>query len=279
MKMKEENHLNDVMDNENEEITKRLKELIGQFHQLAEKSTKTLRAIDNAKSMDIEECQTRNLYEEAINSSVKEKECLKGILDLLYEKQKEKFARVFQKNGDQRCSSRDELLLAVQKAGLLLPLWIGCQPQTAPPLCGAIHAPDDYIAEAGELIAASVKAEEHRTWILMEVESYDKPFDSYALLHITEKVTKHIVCRSQTIPLPKYKANPQDSSSLNAIFTPGTMILCLFPQSTSFYPAVVKESPKTFKDSYLVHFDTFPSGASPIQNIQQRYVLSYRSAS
>ncbi|XP_054711522.1 SAGA-associated factor 29-like isoform X4 [Uloborus diversus] len=256
-KMKEENHLNDVMDNENEEITKRLKELIGQFHQLAEKSTKTLRAIDNAKSMDIEECQTRNLYEEAINSSVKEKECLK----------------------DQRCSSRDELLLAVQKAGLLLPLWIGCQPQTAPPLCGAIHAPDDYIAEAGELIAASVKAEEHRTWILMEVESYDKPFDSYALLHITEKVTKHIVCRSQTIPLPKYKANPQDSSSLNAIFTPGTMILCLFPQSTSFYPAVVKESPKTFKDSYLVHFDTFPSGASPIQNIQQRYVLSYRSAS
>ena len=59
----------------------------------------------------------------------------------------------------------------------LFTLWLCFRP---PPLCGAVPADSNYVAEAGDKVAARVKGDDgEENWILAEVVSYHSASGKY----------------------------------------------------------------------------------------------------
>ena len=68
-----------------------------------------------------------------------------------------------------------------------IPLWVGQDGEEPPPLCGAIPADPNYVANVGDMVAALVKGPEDENWILAEVVSYNQNSGKYDVDDIDEE--------------------------------------------------------------------------------------------
>lgn len=172
---------------------------------------------------------------------------------------------------------RGVLMSMLYQNALTLPLWIGKSGEKPPPLCGANPAEVNYVAKAGDKVAARVKGQDdEENWILAEVVSYNYSTCKYEVDDIDAEAGKerHVLSRRRILPLPIWKANPETDA--DALFPKETLVLALYPQTTCFYRALIHEPPKRHGDDYSVLFEdtSYPDGYSPPLNVAQRYVIA-----
>eukprot|EP01155_Anaeramoeba_flamelloides_P021242 Anaeramoba_flamelloidesa586376_47.p1 GENE.a586376_47~~a586376_47.p1 ORF type:complete len:258 (-),score=50.07 a586376_47:19-792(-) len=135
-----------------------------------------------------------------------------------------------------------------------LPAWEGSS--NPPPLCGKIPANNNYIASNGDLVAASIPDENTGSAIILcHVKTYSKTTQEYKLVDFFEDLNKgpsyYTLPKEDVIPIPRTLSSKHLSQTE---FSKNEKVLAVYPETTTFYPAIVLESPgsRTKKG-----FDTF----------------------
>ena len=156
-----------------------------------------------------------------------------------------------------------------------IPLWVGRDNETAPPLCGAIASDMSYVAQPGDMVAALVKSPDgDENWILAEVVSYNNQSAKYEVDDIDEEQKdRHMLSRRRVIPLPTMRASPETNPE--ALYQPGATVMAIYPQTTCFYKGVIKDIPGGAAEDYHVLFEdpSYADGYSPPLNVAQRYII------
>lgn len=161
-----------------------------------------------------------------------------------------------------------------------LPLFVSKPGEKAPPLCGCTAADSSYIAKPGDMVAALVKGvDDEDNWILAEVVQFLPGQNKYEVDDIDEEQKdRHILSKRRIVPLPLMRSNPETDSY--ALFSKGTTVMALYPQTTCFYKAIINKLPLTAIDEYQVLFEdpTYAEGYSPPLPIAQRYVIAIKQS-
>lgn len=127
-------------------------------------------------------------------------------------------------------------------------------------------------AQPGEQVAAKApaKGDEDDAWILGNVLEYDAKSQMYAVQDEDD------VSRVMALSFPDVRRLEDTSSHLRR----GDKVYAVFPETTSFYPAVVAKNPKPPASSnamwdVVVRFndDEDESGKSPARRVPARFVL------
>ena len=128
-------------------------------------------------------------------------------------------------------------------------------------------------ARAGEQVAAKVsRSDENGSWILASVQSYSRETETYDVQD-EDDVTK-------LIRLPFTGVMRLGSGT--EIFTKGSRVLAIFPETTSFYNAVVSKAPLWRQDrngsvcsELILKFedDEDETGKTPHRRVPSRYVI------
>lgn len=229
----------------------------------------------------------RTLYKNAIQNHESESRALREALNVVVEVRQA--LRLYQKkliaNVNSNPSSggvrRGALMKILQQSASALPLFIPdkCGEQ-APPLCGRIPAEQSYQAKSGDLVAAYVPSPDGdgtKVWVLGEVLQYILGAGKYEIDDIDEEQKeRHSIGRRRVIPLPIMRANP--STNPEALFSKGSSVLALYPQTTCFYGAIIDKPPEDPSQDYMVSFEdpTYTEGYSPPFPVPQRYVIASR---
>nr|CAG4635605.1 EOG090X0A1W [Artemia franciscana] len=160
------------------------------------------------------------------------------------------------------------------------PLSISLNPdQEVPGDCGGVPSNFFYIQKsAGDMVAALVKGPEaDENWILAEVVSFSQSQGRYEVFDIDEEQKeKHILSKRRIVVLPLMRASPEINPE--AIFSKGTSVMALYPQTTCFYKAIISELPSSSQDDYHVSFEdpNYAGGFSPPLMVPQRYVFALK---
>lgn len=118
---------------------------------------------------------------------------------------------------------------------------------------------------------------DEENWIMAEVISYSHHTQKYEVHDIDEEQKpRHILSKRRIIPLPLHRANPETDA--HALFSKGTVVMALYPQTTCFYKAIINNLPTTAKQDYEVLFEdsTYSNGYSDPMFVSQRYVISIK---
>ena len=85
------------------------------------------------------------------------------------------------------------------------------------------------------------------------------------------------ISRNLIIPLPQWRANPQNCAQ--ALHEVGAHVLALYPQTTCFYKGIIATIPETSSEDYVVLFEdnAYPSGFSPPMSVPQKYIVQFPS--
>ncbi|XP_055378536.1 SAGA-associated factor 29 [Condylostylus longicornis] len=181
--------------------------------------------------------------------------------------------------GNKETIRRGALMKMLQISAQTLPLFVSKPSEKVPPLCGAVPAESNYIAKPGDMVAALVKGvEDEENWILAEVVQFMSGQNKYEVDDIDEEQKdRHILSKRKIIPLPLMRANPTTDG--HALFSKGTMVMALYPQTTCFYKAIVNKLPASATEEYEVLFEdaSYADGYSPPLSVAQRYVITYKS--
>uniref|UniRef100_A0A182PHC9 SGF29 C-terminal domain-containing protein n=1 Tax=Anopheles epiroticus TaxID=199890 RepID=A0A182PHC9_9DIPT len=180
--------------------------------------------------------------------------------------------------GNKETIRRGALMKMLQISAQTLPLFVSKPGEKIPHLCGSIPADSSYIAKPGDMVAALVKSEEgEENWILAEVVQYVSSTSKYEVDDIDEEQKdRHVLSRRRIVPLPLMRANPETDGQ--ALFSKGTTVMALYPQTTCFYKAIINQLPQTANEEYEVLFEdpTYPDGYSPPLFVAQRYVIAIK---
>lgn len=221
------------------------------------------------------------LYNTAVQDAQQEEELLRNTLIKINEIRSIRNERRIQARhaGNKETIRRGALMKMLQSTAATLPLYIGkTLGAKAPPLCGAVPAESTYHAKMGDMVAALVKgAEEEENWILAEVVHFNPTANKYEVDDIDEEQKdRHVLSRRRVVPLPLMRANPETDA--HALFSKGSIVMALYPQTTCFYKAVVNQLPTTAIEEYEVLFEdaTYADGYSPPLNVAQRYVIAIK---
>ncbi|XP_071946493.1 SAGA-associated factor 29-like [Antedon mediterranea] len=181
-------------------------------------------------------------------------------------------------DGPRKTMRRGVLMTMLQQSALLLPLWVGKPGESPPPLCGAIAAENNYVAKKGDKVAARVRGSDgDENWILAEVDMFNVNTNKYEVEDIDEEgKERHLLSKRRVLPLPLMKTNPETNPE--ALFSKGTLVMALYPQTTCFYRAIVNAPPTGPQDEYLVLFEdtSYVDGYSPPLKVAQRYVVQVK---
>ncbi|XP_041348428.1 SAGA-associated factor 29-like [Gigantopelta aegis] len=219
----------------------------------------------------------RSLYNTAMQDAEAEAELLRKALDKIGEiKGASQNRRFGDSDRPKQIMRRGVLMNLLQQNAVTLPLWVSKPGESLPPLCGAVPADNNYVAKAGDKVAARVKGQDgEENWILAEVVSFNPTTNKYEVddIDAEEGKERHTINRRRIVPLPIWKANPETDPE--ALFPKGTLVLALYPQTTCFYRALVDESPAGPQDDYSVLFEdtSYPDGYSPPLMVAQRYII------
>jgi len=143
---------------------------------------------------------------------------------------------------------------------------------------GAIR--NHEMAKAGEQVAAKVTlVDENGSWILASVLSYSPHTVTYKVQD-EDDATK-------IIELPAFRIRRLSDSQYgtDCDLQKGDQVLAIFPETTSFYRAVVSKTPKRNVDGHIVEVvlkfedDEDDSGRTPHRRVNVRYVLHEREQS
>ncbi|XP_011342942.1 SAGA-associated factor 29 isoform X2 [Ooceraea biroi] len=210
-----------------------------------------------------------------------EEELLRKVLTMINEIRTIRYERRIQARnaGNKETIRRGALMKMLLSTAQTLPLYVGKVPGgKPPPLCGAIPAEPTYIARMGDMVAALVKGnEEGENWILAEVVNFNPATNKYEVDDIDEEQKdRHTLSRRRVVPLPLMRANPETDP--HALFPKGSTVMALYPQTTCFYKAIVKQLPTTATEEYEILFEdaAYNTGYSPPLNVAQRYVISIK---
>ncbi|GFT54326.1 SAGA-associated factor 29 [Nephila pilipes] len=217
------------------------------------------------------------MYKKELNNTKLEIERVKQALELISEMQKACIDTISSTLTDSSKDTSQEMV-AFKEMAETLPLFVAENEEEVPPLCGAIQPGDDYVAKAGDMVAAFVTVK-HRLheWILATVIDYNPDTEEYKIQDIDEKQNStYITKREKVIPLPSKRGNPIENP--NAIFSKGSEILALYENTTCFYKGIVHEPPTTPIEPYQISFEDSDcaSGFSSPTNVPQKYVLAYK---
>ena len=228
--------------------------------------------------------KVKNLYTTALNDANIECDLLRKGLDLIakiksIQEEKRIIIRALEQGSDEehprKSMRRGVLMSLLQKAAQTLPLWIGKPNEKLPPLCGSIGAGSDYVAKAGDKVAAKVKSEDMEDqWILADVISFNPTTLKYEVDDIDEEgKVRHTLSKRRVVPLPQWKANPETDPT--ALHSKETLVLALYPQTTCFYRGVISEVPTTAHEEYSVLFEdnSYAGGYSPALCVAQKYIV------
>ncbi|XP_029671347.1 SAGA-associated factor 29 [Formica exsecta] len=225
----------------------------------------------------------KNLYNAAMTDAQQEEEILRKALSKINEIRTIRNERRIQarKAGNKETIRRGALMKMLLSTAQTLPLYVGKTPDAkVPPLCGAIPAEQTYIAKMGDMVAALVKGnEEGENWILAEVVQFIPAANKYEVDDIDEEQKpRHTLSRRRVVPLPLMRANPETDP--HALFPKNATVMALYPQTTCFYKAIVKQLPTTATEEYEVLFEdvNYATGYSPPFNVAQRYVISIKES-
>lgn len=129
---------------------------------------------------------------------------------------------------------------------------------------------DSEPAMIGEQVAAKVKQSlEEICWILGNVIDYNSTTKTYEIQDEDD------VCRVMTMRETEVKRLDDSSNHLRR----GDSVLAVFPETTSFYRAIVVKNPKPsatgFRDDVVVKFkdDEDNNGKNPARKVPARFVL------
>ncbi|KAG5320592.1 SGF29 factor, partial [Acromyrmex heyeri] len=225
----------------------------------------------------------KNLYNAAVTDTQQEEEILRKALGKINEIRTIRNERRIQARqaGNKETIRRGALMKMLLSTAQTLPLYVGKTPGgKPPPLCGAIPAEPTYIAKMGDMVAALVKGnEEGENWILAEVVQFIVATNKYEVDDIDEEQKdRHTLSRRRVVPLPLMRANPETDP--HALFSKGSTVMALYPQTTCFYKAIVQRQPSTATEEYLILFEdaAYETGYSPPLSIAQRYVISIKES-
>lgn len=186
-------------------------------------------------------------------------------------------------SGQKEMLRKGQLMKILQISASTLPLFISKPAERIPPLVGCIPASADYTCKAGDMVAALTKVSavdkggDEENWIMAEVISYSHHTQKYEVHDIDEEQKpRHILSKRRIIPLPLFRANPETDA--HALFSKGTVVMALYPQTTCFYKAIINNLPSTAKQDYEVLFEdsTYSTGYSDPMYVSQRYVISIK---
>jgi len=136
------------------------------------------------------------------------------------------------------------------------------------------------IAKAGEQVAAKVTlVDENGSWILASVLSYSPHTVTYKVQDADDA--------TKIIELPAFRIRRLNDSQYgtDCDLQKGDQVLAIFPETTSFYRAVVSKTPKRNVDGHIVEVvlkfedDEDDSGRTPHRRVNVRYVLLEREQS
>ena len=215
-------------------------------------------------------------YLQAIADADKEEEELRKALDKIYQIRnlRNEMRLAARQNGNKENIRRAAHMKMLAISAQTIPLWVGQDGEEPPPLCGAIPADPNYVANVGDMVAALVKGPEDENWILAEVVSYNQNSGKYDVDDIDEEQKdRHTLSKRKVIPLPVWRANYELNPE--ALYAENTTVNAIYPQTTCFYRGVIKEPPQTPSDDYEVLFEdpTYTDGYSPPLRVAQRYII------
>lgn len=120
-------------------------------------------------------------------------------------------------------------------------------------------------AAPGEQVAARVKFDEDGSWILGNVLEYNPATQRY-LVQDEDEVNR-------VVQLAYDDVRRLDDSCAN--LRRGDSVLAVFPETTSFYRAVVVKTPKAPANEVVVKFedDEDEAGRNPARRVPARFVL------
>uniref|UniRef100_A0A4D5R9X3 SAGA-associated factor 29-like protein n=1 Tax=Scolopendra viridis TaxID=118503 RepID=A0A4D5R9X3_SCOVI len=280
-------------------IQDKLKELFHLIHQCQEEKNRSEHNLTNIakthermqheqKLSPYYKTKLKGLYNTAMQDAESEAELLRKALDKIADvRNVRNEKRIQAKNSvsgkyhprsdrPKETIRRGALMKMLQQNALTLPLWIGKIGEKPPPLCGAVPADSNYIAKVGDMVAALAKSSDgDENWILAEVILYSHNTNKYEVDDIDEEQKeRHTLSRRRVVPLPLMRANPETDP--DALFSKGTLVMALYPQTTCFYRALIHEPPKNPQDEYQVLFEdsSYAEGYSPPLSVAQRYVIT-----
>lgn len=280
------------------QIQERLKNIYNLVHEIENHSSRSKHNLNNIgktlekvspddKVSPYYQQKLKNLYSSAINDAQQEEEVLRKALSKINEIRTIRNERRIQARnaGNKETIRRGALMKMLLNIAQTLPLYVGKTPGAKPPpLCGAIPAEPTYIAKMGDMVAALVSVmvknnEEEEHWILAEVVNYNPATNKYEIDDIDEEQKdRHTLSRSRVVPLPLMRANPETDP--HALFPKNSTVMALYPQTTCFYKAIVKQLPTIATEEYEILFEDpdYPTGYSPPLYVSQRYVISTKES-
>lgn len=233
---------------------------------------------EDKSSSSIPSHKMKNLFKMGLQDAIEEETLIRQALAKIQEIRNVRNERRIQarKAGNKETIRRGALMKMLQISARTLPLFVSKPGEKIPPLCGAVPAESNYIAKPGDMVAALVKGvEDEENWILAEVVQFLSGQNKYEVDDIDEEQKdRHILSKRKIIPLPLMRANPETDG--HALFSKGTMVMALYPQTTCFYKAIVNKLPATATEEYEVLFEdsSYPDGYSPPLSVAQRYVIT-----
>jgi len=219
----------------------------------------------------------KSLYEDAVKEANKEEELLRKSLDKIYQIRSIRHEmRIASRNaGNKETIRRGALMKMLATSAETIPLWVGREGESPPPLAGAVPPESNYVATCGDMAAALVRSPEgDENWILAEVVSYNGSTGKYEVDDIDEEQKdRHTLSKRKVIPLPTMRACPETNPE--ALYQPGTTVMAIYPQTTCFYKGVIKEQPSSGAEDYQILFEdpSYADGYSPPLNVAQRYII------
>ena len=154
------------------------------------------------------------------------------------------------------------------------------QDDVPPSLCGAIPAASNHVCHVGDYIAGFVESDDgDENWILAKVANVHPNRSKYDIVDIDAEPDKGRYCnisKRHIIPLPQWRACPLTCPQ--ALFSPRTIVLALYPQTSCFYKGVVESIPRVGKDCYSIIFEdsSYNSGYSPEFDVPQMFVVAHK---
>jgi SAGA-associated factor 29 len=218
-----------------------------------------------------------SLCEDAIKDAEKEEDCLRKALDKVYDirRIRHEMRMAARSAGNKETIRRGALMKMLATSAETIPLWVGRENETPPPLCGSIPPDMSYSAQPGDMVSALVRSPDgDENWILAEVVGYNSSTLKYEVDDIDEEQKdRHSLSRRRVIPLPTMRASPETNQE--ALYHPGTTVMAIYPQTTCFYKGVIKEQPSSGAEDYHVLFEdpSYADGYSPPLNVAQRYII------
>lgn len=217
------------------------------------------------------------LYESGVENAEKEEDLLRKALCKIYNVRTIRSEmRIAARNaGNKETIRRGALMKMLANSAETIPLWVGREGEAPPPLCGAVPPEINYVAQAGDMVAALVRSPDgDENWILAEAVSYNGGSGKFDVDDIDEEQKdRHTLSRRKVIPLPTMRACPETNAE--ALYSPGTTVMAIYPQTTCFYKGVIKDPPSSGADDYQVLFEdsSYADGYSPPLNVAQRYII------